>query len=439
MRLGLGVVGVMMWCGCAGGSGKVATGPTQAERPPLSARLPPGAWIAGHVDLSASGIGALLATSPTAQQMRPALERCGFDLARDAGGVEAAMSRGGDIVIELAGKADVKTLACVVGEPAPAGSTLELPFVSARNLEGGLHVDIPAGGAGKHAVPGAEQALAGWIAENPAGEYAVHAVVGAGDDRLAVALTESRQHARLRLRFGRKDDAAAVAAWLDELIGRSKLAGMQLAHAGADVTVDIDMARWPSLQPAIRGQMVESFAQSSGSMMPTLLVGDSFLVAKGSFAGAMPRRGDLIVFSYPREPEKRLVKRVVAIGGDHVRVEADAVTLDGQPLAATLESSDYSLSDEGGPTSVTVHAQVWREQLDGRSYTTLRMAEGGVATAVDMVVPAGEVFVLGDNRDNSHDSRFWGTLPVASIVGRVVIIWWSSSADGLERIGLRPR
>jgi signal peptidase I len=175
---------------------------------------------------------------------------------------------------------------------------------------------------------------------------------------------------------------------------------------------------------------VQAFRVPSESMEKTLLAGDFLLADKLHFARGggwwnriLPyesiQRGDIIVFRYPVDPSTYFVKRVIGIPGDHIRLLDKTVYLNGKALKesyAVHQLSDYDpyRDDfprmENLPGSVDEHWQVdiWR-YLNGR----------------ELVVPAGSYFVMGDNRDRSLDSRYWGFVPRGNIMGRPLVIYLS--------------
>ena len=167
----------------------------------------------------------------------------------------------------------------------------------------------------------------------------------------------------------------------------------------------------------IRTFVVQAFTIPSGSMVPTLLVGDYILVNKFVFGAEVPftnlhlpgirepRRGDIIVFKYPWDEKRDFIKRVVAVGGEEVYIKERTVFINGTPL-----EEPYAVFNDTGPQS-------------GAEYGPAR-------------VPPDSVFVMGDNRDNSQDSRYWGFLRQEKIRGKAFIIYWSW--DG-ERHWLRWR
>ncbi len=175
----------------------------------------------------------------------------------------------------------------------------------------------------------------------------------------------------------------------------------------------------------LRSFIVEPFRIPSGSMMPTLRAGDFILVNKFSFGIRLPvvnqkilgegspARGDVAVFRYPEEPSVAYIKRIVGLPGDRIQYVDKQLYINGQAATQTdLPERDYELQN----------LDFRLEQIDGGEHQIFvsPYARGPV---VDVVVPEGHYFVLGDNRDNSRDSRFWGFLPDENLIGKAFIIW----------------
>lgn len=163
----------------------------------------------------------------------------------------------------------------------------------------------------------------------------------------------------------------------------------------------------------IKTNVVEAFWFPSGSMQPTLLIGDHFLVDKRAYAsGVLPARGDVVVFVSPVDSKTRLAKRAVALAGDTVEIREKKLYVNG-----SLQNESYVRHED--PDHVF----------------TPRDTFGPV------VVPEQKFFVLGDNRDKSYDSRFWGFVPGEFLLGRATVLYWSRGDNGprWERIGVRIR
>jgi signal peptidase I len=180
--------------------------------------------------------------------------------------------------------------------------------------------------------------------------------------------------------------------------------------------------------------IVQAFQIPSQSMENTLLVGDYLLVNKLCYGGhglgdhLMPyqkiARGDIIVFHYPVDPTQHFVKRVIGVPGDHLRMVSKRVLINGKPIdepyVRFLEppnSRDPSSMFRDNFPRVDIPAL----GLEGKWWLEMRkLVEDG-----QLIVPEGHYFVMGDNRDDSQDSRYWGFVPRENIIGRPLLIYWS--------------
>jgi signal peptidase I len=205
----------------------------------------------------------------------------------------------------------------------------------------------------------------------------------------------------------------------------------------------------------VRSFVVEPFKIPSGSMVPTLLVGDFILVNKFDYGIRLPitntkitegrplERGDVVVFRYPKDESVDYIKRVIGLPGDTVAYQDKQLTINGKPMPET-PLPDYLDEERLG------YAKQFEENLDGRKNAILNNpavppfivgAEDYPyrdnctynARGVICKVPPGNYFMMGDNRDNSADSRYWGFAPDKNIVGRAFFIWMNFS--DLKRIG----
>ena len=176
--------------------------------------------------------------------------------------------------------------------------------------------------------------------------------------------------------------------------------------------------------------IVQPFRIPSGSMEPTLRVGDFLLVDKQSYAasGTLDRlvlpparveRGDLVVFHYPVEPRLHLVKRVVGLPGDRIRMRGGRVLVNSVVLAEPY--TFYSASRPNGFRDDFPSLLEADPNVDLRWWIYLRRSMRGE----DVVVPPNEYFVLGDNRNDSEDSRYWGFVPRTAIVGRPLLVYFT--------------
>jgi signal peptidase I len=189
---------------------------------------------------------------------------------------------------------------------------------------------------------------------------------------------------------------------------------------------------------AIRSFVIEPFTIPSGSMIPTLLVGDYVLVNKFSYGIRLPikgtllvpfgkpDRGDVIVFRYPDDPRQDFIKRVVGLPGDRIEIRKGRLWINGQPVDEVSEGEFVYVDLEHDRT---VRAQRFEERFEETGgHTILRMERNGRAPRRGpWIVPEGEYFTMGDNRDNSKDSRFWrrNFVRADQIKGKAEWIHWS--------------
>lgn len=186
--------------------------------------------------------------------------------------------------------------------------------------------------------------------------------------------------------------------------------------------------------------VVQSFKIPSQSMEPTLLVGDHLLVNKFIFGGrghwydaVLPyrpiRRGDVIVFKFPYQDHPHYVKRVIGLPGDHLKIADQQVYINGKPLnepyvfhdpASGYDPLNYTFPPPGNQILVTRAVAEWAREIH-------KYVQGE-----ELVVPPGKYFAMGDNRDQSSDSRYWGFVDRDAIMGRPFLIYWSVDASASD-------
>jgi signal peptidase I len=196
----------------------------------------------------------------------------------------------------------------------------------------------------------------------------------------------------------------------------------------------------------LRSFLVEPFRIPSGSMMPTLLVGDFILVNKFAYGVRLPvintkiintgepARGDVMVFRYPKNPSIDYIKRVIGLPGDKVSYYNKQLFINGEPAKQELQGTFIGV---GSGVSMS-GAKRRLEHLLGVDHNILIDENRGTLEG-EFTVPEGHYFVMGDNRDNSNDSRYWGFVPEENLVGKAFMIWmnWDSEASGIawDRLG----
>jgi signal peptidase I len=206
----------------------------------------------------------------------------------------------------------------------------------------------------------------------------------------------------------------------------------------------------------LRSFLYEPFKIPSSSMVPTLLVGDLILVNKYTYGIRLPvlnqkviqinnpQRGDVMVFKYPMDMTQDYIKRVIGVPGDKITYENKRLTVNGKAVEYT-PLDDY-LDDER-----LLYIKQYQENLTGVAHKILNNEQAATLNLGDVknfphsenctykyegftcVVPEGNYFMMGDNRDNSADSRYWGFVPDKNIVGKAIVVWMNLS--NLRRIG----
>jgi signal peptidase I len=180
--------------------------------------------------------------------------------------------------------------------------------------------------------------------------------------------------------------------------------------------------------------VLKAYTNGSGAMQPTLESGDTLYVNRWA---TDPGRGDVVVFKYPKRPDQEFLKRVIAVGGDTVEVRADVVYVNGHPVARHASDGDCVYQERDEERWEERRCRGFDEELDGHRYRVVFDRAGAPHSAAAVTVPPGHFFVMGDNRDNSHDSRYWGFVPPGYVRGTAMFVCLSRGPDGIRwnRIG----
>ena len=255
----------------------------------------------------------------------------------------------------------------------------------------------------------------------------------------------------LMLKPRRKARAEAVLA----AAGSAEPARAQAQHEAEEIMRESHVVEYArSFFPVIfavlllRSFLVEPFRIPSNSMMPTLLTGDFILVNKFAYGIRVPvinakifdiggpKRGDVFVFRFPKDPSIDYIKRVIGLPGDHVVYQNKVLYIN----ETRMDQVALGLYTGVGSGIVMSGAAQLVEKLDDVKHDILIDPRKNYGD-FDVRVPPGSYFAMGDNRDNSNDSRFWGTVPEANLVGKAFMIWMNfDSADSRidwSRIGSR--
>lgn len=176
----------------------------------------------------------------------------------------------------------------------------------------------------------------------------------------------------------------------------------------------------------------EPFSIPAQSMLPTLVVNDFLIVDTWAYSNSKPEPGDVVVFKYPRDPKIKYVKRVVGKSGDHMAYYDKVLYVNNKPLHREFVGP-YNAS------YLPTELKEYKETIGNKVYG-IALMPSRVAIDAEYIVPEGHYFVMGDNRDNSNDSRYWGVLPHDYLYGKAEYIWFSFDDEinvRSERIGMR--
>ncbi|MGQ7247031.1 signal peptidase I [Halomonas sp. V046] len=193
----------------------------------------------------------------------------------------------------------------------------------------------------------------------------------------------------------------------------------------------------------LRSFLVEPFQIPSGSMRPTLEVGDFILVNKFAYGLRLPavntkfvdidepERGDVMVFRFPQDPSVNFIKRVVGLPGDRIRYVDKQLYVNGEPVPKSLI--------EAGPEKAPGELEL-AEQLGQHEHRIYNNPRDPGPLVHEVVVPEGKYFAMGDNRDHSNDSRYWGFIPEENIVGKAFAVWmhWDGGLPSFSSVRLIP-
>jgi len=228
---------------------------------------------------------------------------------------------------------------------------------------------------------------------------------------------------------------ACILTGLIWLFDKFFLARRRAEDASRNWAVELARSFFPVLLLVLvlRTFVFEPFRIPSKSMVPTLLVGDFVLVEKFAYGLRLPvthteilstghpKRGQVIVFRYPPNPSENYIKRVVGLPGDKIVYKNEQLYINGKAV------NHHKIRIYTGPDANKMHSMtMFNETMPGSHITHhILHITGRIGPQFSGTVPKGEYFVMGDNRDNSSDSRVWGFVPKHNLVGRAFVIWFS--------------
>lgn len=205
----------------------------------------------------------------------------------------------------------------------------------------------------------------------------------------------------------------------------------------------------------VRSSVIEAFKIPSGSMIPTLLIGDHIFVNKFAYGFKVPlteyflekpvtviprdppKRGDIIVFIYPKDETYYYIKRVVGTPGDTIEIRNKVLYVNGQPIqreALSGEDADKIFNSLDDPRYSKNNLELFKETMGDDSHTIMLDKNNFLGDSFGPEkVPADSLFVMGDNRDFSNDSRFWGFVPFKNVKGKAMVTWFSIWIDFKEK------
>ncbi len=175
--------------------------------------------------------------------------------------------------------------------------------------------------------------------------------------------------------------------------------------------------------------LITAYKVPTGSMQPTLQPGDFIFASKITYGilalgsgwlvrWTQPQRNEVVVFTYPDQPDTKYVKRVIGLAGDEIKIENDELWINGKKV---LYQEIVDQSENPNPESFTIRNEVG----PNGSRKVIQIKSSKAKRFGPLMIPEGQVFLLGDNRDASDDSRNWGTVPTENIIAKVQMVWLS--------------
>jgi len=237
-------------------------------------------------------------------------------------------------------------------------------------------------------------------------------------------------------------------ALFDKLVTQKKRA----ADANPPWIIEYSRAFFPILLIVllIRSFLFSPYRVPTGSLEPTIMPGDFIVVSKYAYglrlpvlgtkiaSTGSPKRGDVVIFHWPVDPSIIYAKRLIGLPGDHLQYRDKTLFINGKPANKTYILNTYDRE----PGEIAIPALIMKEKLSkDLSHLILLHQTGGQSTSFDVIVPPNHYFMMGDNRDNSSDSRVWGPVPEKYLIGKALFTWmsWDSNQFRIRwhRLGKR--
>lgn len=431
MRGTLVVIAVAL--GCGGSASSPASQAPDSPIPPLLARVGPAPRVFANLSLVDAAIREQLVAAEQSQRAQhdKSAGDCGVTPA-NLQRLRIAIGEPLHVAAEIDGKIDARGAACLLGPSDPAA--LARTGVIVRDRPGGVAIEYlavapPAGGPAANARE---------LSRRCEGTSCAAAMLGPSSARLwmqlavgktlHVQLTGANFHRFVEAANQLLDDIRRTSRDVALLTIREQPGGMSL-----EMPTDASVVSSTLLALGLRVRLIESFKIPSSSMVPSVLVDDHILVGKGRLLGD-PVPGDLLVY---KQGDGVWIKRYIAGPGQTIAETRAGLEIDGKPLATEVVDPSYHFRDgEDAEHAVERTGTVVREHLGSRSYLTLRT--GPPHTEGTWKVPPDHVFFIGDNRNNSNDSRYIGPSARDAIVGRVLCTWFAlrDGTPDWDRIGI---
>ena len=347
---------------------------------------------------------------------RKQLADCGLSLATLMR-IRLAISEPFVVRAEIDGALDTKKAACILGNDGM--QWLQASGLAITDSRKGIRIAPSADGV---RIPSPTVLSAAAVPSTPAARDEITVKLGPNVAPLMINIDLS---AGIKFEMsgpGMGDAAHALQTAFAQLRAKHpELSALDVTARGKTLVISTSQAI-PEFAELLHGELIEAISMPSVSMIPTMLVGETFYMVKGELGNSLTP-GDVVV--YRNDNGNLSVKRIIAMAGATVESTTKGIVVDSRPLLAEVFDDHYTYFGSAEDRGAASKGVVYREHLGARTYLTMATEHESDARIGHWVVPASSVFVLGDNRDNSIDSRITGPIAISSIVGRVAVRWLS--------------